>query len=491
MAINARFFVSGIKAAIHLSPNMDTLVSLGSGISFLYSFVNLVFLNGTSGFYFDSAAMILTFISVGKLLETVSKDKSKRAIDALADLVPAEATVIRNGQKMLILSDELVEGDICIIESGESFCADGELLGESDDEVCVDESSLTGESVPVKKYPGDKVYTATINMKGKALFRVEKIGNDTFLSSIIKAVRDSSATKAPIAKYADRVAAVFVPTILGIAIVLFVARMLAGVPFDYALTKSIAVLVVSCPCALGLATPMAVMVGMTLAAKFGILFKNAEALETSYKANTVVLDKTGTITRGDLETGDEIREDSKEAVFLLKRAGKRIVMLTGDKAERAQIIAEKAGIDEVVSEVLPTGKKDVVAGLMKESNVMMVGDGINDAVALVTADVGVAIGCGKDVAIESADVVLLSNSLIDVARLLGISEITMKTIKRNLFFAFIYNIVLIPIAAGACSFAGIDISPMLCAVFMSLSSFCVCISSLSINLHTDKLRSLL
>ncbi len=472
-------FVSGTKGLIHLSPNMDTLVSLGSLSSFIYSMALLLTGMEHKGLYFDSAAMILTLITVGKLLEAISKGHTTNAIKSLSALAPDKATVVRRGKELSVPIEEVVVGDIYLVKEGDSFPVDGRVVfGEG----LVDESALTGESILVGKKVGDPVYTSTINIKGTLKCEATEVGEDTFLSKVIKMVTDASATKAPIARLADTVSRIFVPSVILVAIVTFTIWMLLGKDVGFSLGRAISVLVVSCPCALGLATPVAIMVGNGVAAKAGILFKNAAALEHASETEVVILDKTGTITKGDLINGDSLKDDSQEAIAKLKAAGLRLIMLTGDNEETALRIAKEAGIDEVVSKVLPGGKEEVVSGIMKENKkVMMVGDGVNDAVALTRADVGVAIGSGKDVAIDSADVVLMKNSLMDVIKLIRISKATLRKIKINLFFAFLYNVLLIPVAAGVFEFAGISLNPMFCALAMSLSSFIVVTNSLFIS----------
>ena len=479
MGVNGRFFVSGTKGLIHLSPNMDTLVSLGSLSSFIYSMALLLTGMEHKGLYFDSAAMILTLITVGKLLEAISKGHTTNAIKSLSALAPDKATVVRRGKELSVPIEEVVVGDIYLVKEGDSFPVDGRVVfGEG----LVDESALTGESILVDKKVGDPVYTSTINIKGTLKCEATEVGEDTFLSKVIKMVTDASATKAPIARLADTVSGIFVPSVILVAIVTFTIWMLLGKDVGFSLGRAISVLVVSCPCALGLATPVAIMVGNGVAAKAGILFKNAAALEHASESEVVILDKTGTITKGDLINGDSLKDDSQEAIAKLKAAGLRLIMLTGDNEETALRIAKEAGIDEVVSKVLPGGKEEVVSGIMNENKkVMMVGDGVNDAVALTRADVGVAIGSGKDVAIDSADVVLMKNSLMDVIKLIRISKATLRKIKINLFFAFLYNVLLIPVAAGVFEFAGISLNPMLCALAMSLSSFIVVTNSLFIS----------
>lgn len=480
MVVNCKFFVNGCKGLINLSPNMDTLVALGAFVSFGYSLIMLLTNMSDGCCYFDSAGMILTFITIGKLLEAVSKGKTTDAIKSLKALAPSKALVEFDGNYTEVPVESVKVGDIFIVNPGESFPVDGEVIG---GESNVDESSLSGESVPVFKGNGDRVYTSTINIQNALKCRATDVGEDTFLSKIIEMVTTASSSKAPIARIADKIAAVFVPIVLGISLITLLIWLALGTEFSNAVSFAIGVLVVSCPCALGLATPVAIMVGNGVAARHGILFKNAKSLEFTAKIRTIVLDKTGTITKGDLINGDSLKPDSIKAIERLMNMNKSIFMLTGDKKEIANDIAAKVGISNVVSEVLPGQKEEVISRLLGESEVMMVGDGINDAVALTRATVGVAIASGKDIAIDSADVVLLNNSLMDVVSMIKISESTLRTIKINLAYAFLYNIILIPVAGGALSGMGISMSPMFCALAMSLSSFLVVMNSLAIKLR--------
>lgn len=480
MVVNCKFFVNGCKGLINLSPNMDTLVALGAFVSFGYSLIMLLTNMSDGCCYFDSAGMILTFITIGKLLEAVSKGKTTDAIKSLKALAPSKALVEFDGNYTEVPVESVKVGDIFIVNSGESFPVDGEVIG---GESNVDESSLSGESVPVFKGNGDRVYTSTINIQNALKCRATDVGEDTFLSKIIEMVTTASSSKAPIARIADKIAAVFVPIVLGISLITLLIWLALGTEFSNAVSFAIGVLVVSCPCALGLATPVAIMVGNGVAARHGILFKNAKSLEFTAKIRTIVLDKTGTITKGDLINGDALKPDSIKAIERLMNMNKSIFMLTGDKKEIANDIAAKVGISNVVSEVLPGQKEEVISRLLGESEVMMVGDGINDAVALTRATVGVAIASGKDIAIDSADVVLLNNSLMDVVSMIKISESTLRTIKINLAYAFLYNIILIPVAGGALSGMGISMNPMFCALAMSLSSFLVVMNSLAIKLR--------
>ena len=598
MMINKKFFVNGFKALIHKSTNMDTLVAMGSGISFIYSFVTLLQMTNAGSheaqmvlmdeLYFESAAMIVTLITIGKLLEAISKGRTTNALKALLNLQPKTAVLIRNSEEVTVPVEEVVAGDIFVVRPGGQIPVDG-IIREG--ECAVDESALTGESVPVDKAPGDKVSAGTINRSGFITCRAEKVGEDTTLAQIIKMVSESAGSKAPIARIADKVSGIFVPAVLIIAAVVLVIWLVAGKDAGYSLTRAISVLVVSCPCALGLATPVAIMVGNGVAAKNGILFKTSAALEQTGKAEIVVLDKTGTLTNGvpvvtdviavsdeselleaayalenasehplgkavteyckahevslhkiegfkvhagnglegdlngrhlrggnlkfissvdnDLEnkakalasegktplffesdgrlTGliavaDTIREDSAEAVRELKQLGLYTVMLTGDNSRTAESIRKASGVDMTVSDVLPGDKENIVKKLQEYGKVIMIGDGINDAPALTTADTGIAIGAGTDIAIDAADVVLMKSSLKDAVAAIRISRRTITNIHENLFWAFIYNVALIPVAAGTYAALGITMTPMFGAAAMSLSSFTVCMNALRLNL---------
>ena len=598
MMINKKFFVNGFKALIHKSTNMDTLVAMGSGISFIYSFVTLLQMTNAGSheaqmalmdeLYFESAAMIVTLITIGKLLEAISKGRTTNALKSLLNLQPKTAVLIRNSEEVTVPVEEVVAGDIFVVRPGGQIPVDG-IIREG--ECAVDESALTGESVPVDKAPGDKVSAGTINRSGFITCRAEKVGEDTTLAQIIKMVSESAGSKAPIARIADKVSGIFVPAVLIIAAIVLVIWLVAGKDAGYSLTRAISVLVVSCPCALGLATPVAIMVGNGVAAKNGILFKTSAALEQTGKAEIVVLDKTGTITNGvpvvtdviavsdeselleaayalenasehplgkavteyckahevslhkiegfkvhagnglegdlngrhlrggnlkfissvdnDLEnkakalasegktplffesdgrlTGliavaDTIREDSAEAVRELKQLGLYTVMLTGDNSRTAESIRKASGVDMTVSDVLPGDKENIVKKLQEYGKVIMIGDGINDAPALTTADTGIAIGAGTDIAIDAADVVLMKSSLKDAVAAIRISRRTITNIHENLFWAFIYNVALIPVAAGAYAALGITMTPMFGAAAMSLSSFTVCMNALRLNL---------
>lgn len=604
MVINQKFFISGFKGLIHRSPNMDTLVALGSGASFVYSTYALFAMTvaQTKGdmsavmsymddFYFESAAMILALITVGKTLEAYSKGRTTDALKGLMSLSPKTANVIRDGKEITVDIDDVAVGDVFVVRPGESVPVDGIVI---DGESAVDESVLTGESLPVDKTVDDKVTSATINKSGFLKCKATRVGEDTTLAQIINLVSDASATKAPIAKLADRVSGVFVPIVIAIAIISFIVWLIVPKPFGYALSRAISVLVISCPCALGLATPVAIMVGNGKGAKNGILFKTAVSLEEAGKTQIVVLDKTGTITEGkpnvtdvipvgisenellqisysleiksehplakaivekaeemqisslditdfesktgsglcgvlenfkiyagsskyistvcdissvksDIEklsndgktpllfakdekligviaVADTIKQDSPEAIKQLKNMGIKVVMLTGDNKRTADAIGKQTGVDMVISDVLPDGKEAVVKKLQSFGKVAMVGDGVNDAPALTRADVGIAIGAGADVAVDSADVVLMNSKLSDVCSTIRLSRHTLTNIKENLFWAFIYNIIGIPLAAGVwIPITGWTLNPMFGAATMSLSSFCVVMNALRLN----------
>lgn len=613
MVINQKFFISGFKGLIHGAPNMDTLVALGSAASFGYSVYALFAMtaaqvNGDMDavmsymheFYFESAAMILALITVGKMLEAHSKGKTTDALKSLMQLAPKTATVVRDGVEQEISVDAVKKGDIFVVRPGENIPVDGEII---DGTTAVNESALTGESIPVDKQPKDAVSAATVNQSGFIKCRATRVGEDTTLSQIIQMVSDAAATKAPIAKIADRVSGIFVPAVITIAIITIIAWLIAGETVGFALARGISVLVISCPCALGLATPVAIMVGNGKGAKSGILFKTAASLEATGRTQIVALDKTGTITSGEPkvtdivpdetffeETGkhagallaiaasveaksehplakaimeraktdeiavaevtdfsavvgngltailagkmikagnlafvskfvkvsddmrakavefskegktplffaaddrlcgiiavaDTIKEDSPEAVRQLKNMGIRVVMLTGDNEQTANAIGKQAGVDEVIAGVLPDGKEAVIRKLKKQGRVAMVGDGINDAPALTRADMGIAIGAGSDVAIDAADVVLMKSRLIDVPAAVRLSRATLTNIHENLFWAFFYNVIGIPLAAGLWyPLLGWKLNPMFGAAAMSLSSFCVVTNALRLNL---------
>jgi len=606
MVINQKFFINGFKGIIHRSPNMDTLVALGSGASFAYSTVALfamtdaqlkgntdAVMNYMHNFYFESAAMILTLITVGKMLEARSKGKTTDALKGLMKLAPKTAVLVRNGEETEVPVEQVKKGDIFAVRPGESIPVDGVII---DGESAVNEAALTGESIPVDKSAGDGVSAATINQSGYLRCEATRVGEDTTLSQIIKMVSDAAATKAPIAKIADKVSGVFVPVVIGIALVTLIVWLLVGRPVGYSLARAISVLVISCPCALGLATPVAIMVGSGVGAKNGLLFKTAVSLEETGKVQIVALDKTGTITSGQPEvtdiitadnvtedqllrlayslekksehplakailkygdknnitaedvnefravagngltgkwgestlTGgnlsficgqaevpegmkasaellseqektplffardgrlmgiiavaDVIKEDSPQAVRELQNMGIHVVMLTGDNERTAKAIGGQAGVDEVIAGVLPDGKESVIRCLKKKGKVAMVGDGINDAPALTAADMGIAIGAGADVAIDAADVVLMKSRLSDVPAAVRLSRATLRNIHQNLFWAFIYNIIGIPLAAGVYyKLFGWQMNPMFGAAAMSLSSFFVVSNALRLN----------
>lgn len=606
MVINQKFFVSGFKALIHRSPNMDTLVALGAGASFIYSVYALFAMTNAQvnndmslvmkymdEFYFESAGMILTLITLGKMLESYSKGKTTNAIKGLMNLAPKKATILVDNVEKVVPIEEVKIGDIFVVKPGENIPVDGVVIeGES----AVNESALTGESIPVDKTVGDNVSGATVNQSGFIKCKATKVGEDTTLSQIIKMVSDASATKAPIAKVADKVSGVFVPIVISIAVVTIIVWLLCGATFGNALVRGISVLVISCPCALGLATPVAIMVGNGVGAKNGILFKNATSLETTGKISYVLLDKTGTITNGtpvvtniipsenytqndllsyasslesksehplakavvqkaidsniktldttdfksltgngvsakingktivggsvkhissianideniikqadDLATkgktpllfvmdnqllgiiavADVVKSDSPKAIKELQNMGIKVVMVTGDNEKTAQAIAKESGVDEVIAGVLPDGKEKVVTQYKQKGMVAMVGDGINDAPALTRADIGIAIGAGTDVAIDSADIVLMKSKLTDVSGAIRLSRGTLRNIHENLFWAFIYNVIGIPLAAGVwIPIFGWTLSPMFGAAAMSLSSFCVVTNALRLN----------
>lgn len=606
MVINQKFFISGYKSLIHGAPNMDTLVALGATAAFGYSTFALFAMTKAQvagdmelvekymmEFYFESAAMILTLITLGKMLEAYSKGKTTDALKGLMELAPKSANIIRNGKEVNVPVEEVVKGDIFIVRPGESIPVDGVVI---DGHSAVNESSLTGESIPVDKEPDDKVSAATINQSGIITCKALSVGEDTALSKIIKMVSDASATKPHIARIADKVSGIFVPTVIAIAVVTIIVWLLTGKSAGFAIARGISVLVISCPCALGLATPVAIMVGNGKGARNGILFKNAAAIEETGKLKIVALDKTGTITEGKpvvtgiypakgiteeellhiagsleynsehplagavnqeiekrkitispvknfnalpgngllgeidgvivmggnyrfisehtadkeelknisdkvsnegktplifakdnryigtIAVADIIKGDSHKAVSELKKMGIHVVMLTGDNERTAAIIGKEAGVDEVIAGVLPDGKENVIRELMKKGRTAMVGDGINDAPALTRADIGIAIGAGTDIAIDAADVVLMKSRLTDVAASIRLSKSTLRNIHENLFWAFFYNTIGIPLAAGAFVGLGLTLNPMFGAAAMSLSSFCVVTNALRLNL---------
>ena len=608
MVINQQFFISGFKALWHRSPNMDTLVAMGSMASFVWSVYVLLAMTRaqTDGnaelvmeymmeFYFESAAMILTLITVGKMLEAGSKGKTTDALKSLISLAPKTAVIERDGKEVTVSIDEVQKGDIFVVRPGENIPVDGQVIeGNS----AVNEAAITGESIPVDKAEGDMVRSATINQSGFLRCKATRVGEDTTLSQIIKLVEDASATKAPIAKVADKVSGVFVPVVITIAVITTLVWLLAGQNFAYALARGISVLVISCPCALGLATPVAIMVGNGMGAKNGILFKTAVSLEETGKTRIVALDKTGTITRGEpkvtdvlpaegiseeelltmaytleqksehplakavleeaqsrelkprtitdftalpgnglsgktegssllggsytfirekieengeklqqqaeqlakqgktpllfvrdgkllgmIAVADVIKEDSPQAIAELQNMGIKVVMLTGDNEQTARAIGKQAGVDEVIAGVLPDGKEQVISSLKQQGKTIMVGDGINDAPALTRADIGIAIGAGADIAMDAADIVLMKSRLSDIPAAIRLSRATLKNIHENLFWAFFYNVIGIPLAAGVwIPLFGWKLNPMFGALAMSLSSFCVVSNALRLNL---------
>lgn len=595
MIINRKFFINGFAGIIHGSPNMDTLVALGSMAAFAYSIYAMLVLKSCHEYYYESAAMILTLITVGKMLEARSKGKTTDALKALMKLTPKTAVVYRDDVEVTIPANEVKIGDRFVVKPGEQIPVDGIVVSGFS---AVNEAAFTGESVPVDKNIGDSISAATININGFLVCEATRVGEDTSLSKIIQMVSDAAATKAPIAKIADKVSGIFVPTVMIIALITFIVWMVNGHTIGYALARAISVLVISCPCALGLATPVAIMVGNGIGARSGILFKTAKVLEQAGRVSVVALDKTGTITSGNMQvtdvvpTGDiklcdlislaasleaksehpiskaitdnakaeavnlyevtgfqavagnglsgviegeevyggnadyienvaradissaseiagmlaaggktpvyfakksellgiiavadTLKPDSKEAIRQIKELGLKVVMLTGDNEITAHAIAKETGIDDVVAAIKPEGKEKVISSYMEKGKVAYVGDGINDAPALTRADVGIAIGAGTDIAIDAADIVLAGNSLVDVAAAIRISRATIKNIYENLFWAFIYNIIGIPLAAGCFigSF-GWTLNPMFGAAAMSLSSFCVVMNALRLNL---------
>ena len=605
MVLNGKFFVGGIKSIFHGAPNMDTLVALGSGASFGYSIYVTVMIgiyqsNGdlTSAtanlheLYFESAGMILALITIGKMLEARAKGKTTSALEGLMNLAPQTATILRDGEEVVVDISAVNVGDIFIVRPGEQIPVDGQVVeGHS----AINESALTGESIPVEKSVGDKVSAGTLNTWGYIRCEATRVGQDTTLSQIIRMVSDAGSSKAPIAKLADKVAGVFIPIVLAIALVTLIVWLAVGETFGFALIRAISVLVISCPCALGLATPVAIMVGTGRGAKMNVLFKTASSLEEAGKVQIVALDKTGTITEGNpqvvgvypaskttenellslayslermsehplaqaivkkgrevgvkcfdttnfetypghgltgqidnvtlyggnrkfisefadiddymaeladnlakegktplyfarggelqgiIAVADVIKKDAVDAVKALHKLGLKVVMLTGDNQVTARAIADEVGIDDVVAGVLPDGKKDVIETLQKDGKVAMVGDGVNDALALTVADVGIAIGAGADVAIDAADIVIVGDKLSSIFSAIQLSKDTLKVIKQNLFWAFFYNVISIPIAAGVLVPAGVSLSPMIGALAMSLSDICVVSNALRLN----------
>nr|WP_303068381.1 heavy metal translocating P-type ATPase [Catenibacterium mitsuokai] len=599
LVINKAFFINGYKSLFQLSPNMDALVALGSSAAFGYSLVVLYLMIDAMSqgqmmkvmslghdLYFESAAMIPTLITVGKMLEAMSKGRTTDALKSLMYLAPQTAVIIRDNKEVTVGIDEVNKGDLFIVRPGENIPVDGVIIEGS---TAIDESALTGESIPVDKTVNDTVSGATLNQSGFIKVRATRVGEDTTLSQIIQMVSDAAATKAPIAKKADQVSGIFVPVIIGIALVTFIVWMILGKSIGFSIARAISVLVISCPCALGLATPVAIMVGNGMGAKNGILFKTSESLEVTGSIDIIALDKTGTITKGtpvvtdvvpykiekevllnyaasleknsehplgkaitdyyhgneevkdfkilpghglrglihdkevlggsikmmekhipdDVEiqaknmakegktplffsyddyylgmicVADTMKEDSPQAIKEMQNMGIQVVMLTGDNQETAQAIGSKAGVDEVIAGVLPDGKESVIRNLQKQGKVAMVGDGINDAPALTRADIGIAIGAGTDIAIDAADVVLMNSKLTDVTAAIRLSRATLRNIHENLFWAFFYNAICIPVAAGVfITLTGWQMSPMLGAAAMSLSSFFVCMNALRLN----------
>lgn len=489
MCINYKFFVNGTKGFIHISPNMDSLVMLGSIVSFGLS-IYLMLTGEHEKLYFDSAAMILVFITIGKLLEAISKSRTGNALEELISMSPKMANLVVGDIEEVIPASKLKVGNVCRVYMGEMVPADGVILEGS---TAIDESALTGESKLASKTVGDNVFSATNNYKDNFLMKVTAVGEDTSFGKIITIVENASASKAPISRLADKIAKYFVPAVLLMGLITFIIWVITGVDVVKAITYGVSVLVVSCPCALGLATPVAIMVGNGKAAKSKILFKSASIMEIIGKTKTVVFDKTGTITKGipkgltvnEYDTmEDEIKAESAFTVDKLQEMGIDTYLLSGDRSEVASDIGAKAGIKNIISDVLPDGKSTHVEEIMTENDkrpVMMVGDGINDAPALSVADIGVAIGSGTDIAIDSGDVVLQGDSIVDVVNAILIGKKILRVIKQNLFWAFIYNVIGIPIAAGALSSFGIELTPELCALFMSLSSICVVLNALRLN----------
>lgn len=599
LVINKAFFINGYKSLFQLSPNMDALVALGSSAAFGYSLVVLYLMIDAMSqgqmmkvmslghdLYFESAAMIPTLITVGKMLEAMSKGRTTDALKSLMDLAPQTAVIIKDNKEVTVSIDEVNKGDLFIVRPGENIPVDGVIVEGS---TAIDESALTGESIPVDKTVNDTVSGATLNQSGFIKVRATRVGEDTTLSQIIQMVSDAAATKAPIAKKADQVSGIFVPVIIGIALVTFIVWMILGKSIGFSIARAISVLVISCPCALGLATPVAIMVGNGMGAKHGILFKTSESLEVAGSVDIIALDKTGTITKGtpvvtdvvpykiekevllnyasslekksehplgkavtdyyqgseDVEdfeilpghglrglihgkevlggsikmmekhiseemmtqasdkamegktplffsyddtylgmicVADTMKEDSPQAIKEMQNMGIQVVMLTGDNKKTADAIGKKAGVDEVIAGVLPDGKESVIRDLQKHGKVAMVGDGINDAPALTRADIGIAIGAGTDIAIDAADVVLMNSKLTDVTAAIRLSRATLRNIHENLFWAFFYNAICIPVAAGVfIHLTGWQMSPMLGAAAMSLSSFFVCMNALRLN----------
>ena len=490
IVIGKKYFVSGYKALAHKLPNMDSLVAISCTVSFIYSLINLIL--GNSEFYFESCAVVLALIMLGKHMESRSKKKTLGAIKALMDLTPAKAIRIENGVRVEVPAEDLETGDLVFVKKGMAFPMDGIII---DGSSSADESMLTGESVPVAKAEGDSVIGGSINLSSDLFVKITKVGSDTVLSQIIKLVEDAQGKKAPIANMADKIAAVFVPVVMGIALLAAAVWLVCGQPLAFALKVFTCVLVIACPCALGLATPTAIIVGTGMGASQGILIRSGEALQRAAEIDTVVFDKTGTLTCGIIKedgalvdtSADQIRPESKEAIENLKKLGLKVIMLSGDKQEIADDIANSLGIDQAIAGVLPGGKSEEIEKLQKAGlKVMMVGDGVNDAPALTTADVGLAIGSGTDVAIESADIVLMKSDPRDVEKTIKLSKLTLRHIKQNLFWAFFYNCIGIPIAAGVLfPINGLLLSPMIGGFAMACSS--VFVVSNALRLKTRKL----
>lgn len=509
LIINRHFFINAFKALRNGGTNMDVLVSLGSLCALVYSLYGLCmilisFENGnhhkamdySMNLYFDSSAMILTLVSVGKYLETKSKRKTKDAIDGLIDMCPKKITRIKtdaSGKETeeTIALEEIQKGDVILISKGEAASVDGIILYGN---AAFDESTITGESEAINKSAGDEVISGTMIIDGYVKVRADKVGEESTLMKIVKMTKEAGATKAPIARLADKVSSVFVPAIIIIAIVTFVVWFVISRDFQTAFSNAICVLVISCPCALGLATPVAITVGMGLGAKRGILFKNAESLELLRSVDTIVFDKTGTVTEGKISvegvvSQDKVRATSAKAMKILSGMGFETIMLTGDKKDKALAIAEEAGVSSVKYELKPEDKARIVNEIRSEGKkVLMVGDGINDAPALASAEVGMAMGAGKDIAIECGDVVLMHSDLLDVVRAIRLSKKTITNIKENLFWAFFYNVLMIPVAAGVMQpLIGLKLNPMIGAACMSLSSICVCLNALRLmTVNLDK-----
>ncbi len=510
LILNRHFYINAFKALRSGGTNMDVLVSLGSLCALFYSIYGLFmilisFERGDSmkamdysmNLYFDSAGMILTLVSVGKYLESKSKTKTKDAIEGLIDMCPKKIIRIKtdengNETEETVSLEEIKKDDVILISKGEAASVDGTVIfGKAD----FDESAITGESVAVRKEVGDEVTSGTMVKEGFVRVKAEGVGEESTLMKIVKMTKEAGATKAPIARLADKISAVFVPAIIAIAIITFIVWLILTKDFETAFSNGICVLVISCPCALGLATPVAITVGMGIGAKKGILFKSAESLERLRSTDTIVFDKTGTVTKGVVSvegevSKDEVRETSPIAMKILKGMGFETIMLTGDKKDKALKIAEEAGVSSVRYELKPEDKAGIVQGLQKEGKkILMVGDGINDAPALASAEVGMAMGAGKDIAIECADVVLMHSDLLDVVRAIRLSKKTITNIKENLFWAFFYNVLMIPVAAGLMQpLIGLKLNPMIGAACMSLSSICVCLNALrlmSVNLEKN------